>query len=340
MKSLSMGFPRRQRLWQLLRVWFAGTAIALAPLLLLEDLDYLLRELVFSPKVWPDWVSVPISMAFGVVVAAWVGLRHSWEAVSRRELAAERVIRYGLLLILSPYALSKVLGTQFRLPYVTLDTALGDVSGYMLTWRFFGYSHGHEIFVAMGEWIGPALLLSWRTTTLGACITAVVMANVVAVNFTHDLPVQRFSSCLLALTLYLLVLDGQRLLGFFVFNRPVNARPRPTALIRPGWLRAGAKAGWVALALGYSFLAIVVGDSKATPIAGAWTVEPSGTKPSIGWHTVYFERGFQGSYPGSIRRDAGAKPETFRYEFDAASQHLRMTFLNTTSPEKSFSIGQ
>src|SRR5712692_15648 len=119
-----MGFPSRQCLLQLLRVWLAGTVIALAPLLFLEDLDFLLRELVFSPKFWPDWVSVPISMAFGVLVAAWIGLRHSWEAVPRWELGAERVIRYGLLLILSPYALSKALGTQFRLPYVALDTAL------------------------------------------------------------------------------------------------------------------------------------------------------------------------------------------------------------------------
>jgi hypothetical protein len=32
----------------------AGTVIALAPLLLLEDMDFLLRELLVAPTFWPD----------------------------------------------------------------------------------------------------------------------------------------------------------------------------------------------------------------------------------------------------------------------------------------------
>jgi hypothetical protein len=320
----------------LLRAWLAGTAIALAPLLLLEDLDFPLRELLFSPKFWPAWASIPMSLAFGLAVAAWVGLRGGLEVVPRLEVGAERVTRHFLFFILSVYAVSKVLGTQFRVPYVTLDTPLGEVSGYMLAWRFFGYSHGHEIFVALGEWIGPALLLFWRTTTLGACITTVVMANVVAVNFTHDLPVQRFSSCLLALTVYLLLLDGQRLFGFFLFNRVVQPRSRPVALVQSRWLYAAVKGGWMALALGYSFAYIALGDSRPTPIAGAWTVEWDGAKPTRPWRAIYFERGLKDFYPGSFRRDAEARPERFRYEFDAASRHLRIIFLNAVSAEKSF----
>jgi hypothetical protein len=49
---------------------------------------------------------------------------------------------------------------------------------------------------------------------------------------------------------------------------------------------------------------------------------------------VYFERGWKDVYPGSFRREAGAPPERFRYEFDAASRHLRMTFSNPASAEK------
>src|SRR5439155_1184238 len=213
--------------------------------LLLEDMDFLLRELLFSPKCWPDWASIPISMAFGVTAAAWVGLGRRWEAgkkgtvalpqgdsplfsLPRLELLAQRVTRYTLFLILSPYAVSKVLRTQFRVPYVMLDTPLGDVNGFMLAWRFFGYSHGHEVFVA-----------------------------------------------------------------------------------------------------------IAIRDSRPAPMTGDWTVESSEAKPAVPWRTVYFERGLKDSYPGSIRREAGAKPERFRYEFDAASRHLRMTFLNSASPAKS-----
>jgi hypothetical protein len=329
-----MGDINRQGVVHLLRAWLAGTVIALAPLLLMEDMDFVLREELFSPKFWPDWASIPISMAFGVAAAVWLGLRGQWAAASRLEVVAQRVVRHTLFLILSLYGISKLLRTQFRVPYVWLDTPLGDVNGYMLAWRFFGYSHGHEVFVALGELIGPALLLSWRTTTLGACITAVVMTNVVAVNFTHDLPVQRFSSCLLALTVYLLLLDGPRLLGFFLLNQPVGPRPRPTPLVRSRWLSASLKAGWVALALGYSFAYIALGDSRPTPIAGAWMVESA--KPEVPWRTVYFERGLQDFYPGSIRRELDARPERFRYEFDAASRHVRITFSTSGNAANAF----
>jgi hypothetical protein len=323
-------------IWLLLRAGLAGSILTLAPLLLLEDLAQLLQALLASPMAWPDWASLPFSIAVGVLVAASVGLRRRWEAVPRWEVLAQRVVRYALVFILCPYALSKVLRTQFRVPYVVLDTPLGDVSGYMLAWRFFGYSHGHEWFVALGEWIGPALLLGWRTTTFGACITAVVLTNVVAVNFTHALPVQRFSSCLLAVTCYLVLLDGPRLLRFFVFNQPVEPQPRPAPLIRSRWFAAGLKTGWFALALAYSFTLIAWGDSRPTPVAGAWKVEVDGTQPAVAWRTVYFERGLTDHYPGSVRREADARPERFRYEIDAANRHIRMTFANKTALEQRF----
>jgi uncharacterized membrane protein YozB (DUF420 family) len=332
-----MGLTTSNTGWLLFRAWLAGTAIAFGPLLVLEETDYLVRDfLPFSLKFWPDWAAIPISMAFGAVAAGWVARRRGWEAAPRLEIAAQRITGHLLFFILSVYALSKVLRTQFRVPYVVLDTPLGDVSGYMLAWRFLGFSHFHEMFVAVGEFLGPVLLLFWRTLTLGALITAVVMTNVVLVNFTHQLPVRWFSSCLLALTIYLLLLDGRRLLGFFVLNQSVAPRPRPAPLIRSGVLRAAFKAGWVALALAYSFLYIGYGDSKPSPLAGAWRVEHSGQTASVPWHAVYFERGFYGSFPGSVRREAGAKPERFTYEFDAGTRHLKMKFPDSAGGGKVF----
>lgn len=335
-----MGQPNSDAGWLPLRTWAAGTAIAFGPLLVLEETDYLLRDLLsFSPKFWPDGASIPISMVFGVAVAAWVALRRRWDATRGLETWAQRITGHLLFFILSVYALSKVLHTQFRVPYVVLDTPLGDTSGYMLAWRFLGYSHGHEMVVAIGEFVGPLLLLFWPTMTLGACITAVVMTNVVLVNFSHNLPVQQFSSCLLALTIYLLLLDGRRLLGFFVLNQSVAPRPRPAPLIRSGVLRAAFKAGWVVLALGYSFLYIGLGDSKPSPMAGAWRVEHGGQTASVAWHAVYFERGFRGSFPGSVRRTAEAKPERMTYEFNAGTQHLKMSFPNPKARDTVFEGG-
>jgi hypothetical protein len=48
-----MGHPNPQGIWTLVRVWLAGTALALAPLLLLEDMDFLFREIFFPQSFGP-----------------------------------------------------------------------------------------------------------------------------------------------------------------------------------------------------------------------------------------------------------------------------------------------
>lgn len=306
------------------RAWLAGTAGTLAPLLWLEDLDLLARSASVPLTYWPGWVSLPIAAAVGLAVAAWTGIDRRPETVTRVELAAGRVVRFTLFAILSVYSTTKILGVQFRLPYAALDTPLGDATGYMLAWRFFGYSHGHELFVAAVEGLGPALLLFRRTATLGACLTTAVLTNVVVVNFTHDLPVQRFSCCLLAVTAYLLLSDGRRLVDFFVLDRPVEPRPIPGPAFHSSLVSGVLKVVWIVGSIAYSCAYIRAGDSRPTPVMGAWSVESA--DPPVPWRTVYFERGTGTSFPGSIRRDAGAKPERFRYEFDAAGSTLRFAF--------------
>src|SRR5262249_28127244 len=129
-----MGRTNPQALAQWLRAWLVGTVIVLSPLLFLDEIDFLLRRYLISPKIWPDWASLPISMALGIAATVWVGLRRGWEAAPQWEVLAQRVTRHMLFLILSVYAVSKMLRTQFRVPYFILDTPLGDVSGYMLAW--------------------------------------------------------------------------------------------------------------------------------------------------------------------------------------------------------------
>jgi hypothetical protein len=330
-----MGRTEGTSIWHLLRAWTAGTVVVLSPLLLLEDLDSLLKEFQLPVMFWRDWMSLPISAAIGAAAALVDWTLHG-RILSRLEVFAQRVTRHMLFMILSIYAVSKVLRIQFRVPYSVLDTPIGDVSGYMLAWRFFGYSHAHEVFVALAEWFGPLLLLYWRTTTLGACITAVVLSNVVAVNFTHNLPVQRFSSCLLALAIYVLLFDAPRLLDFFVLNRPVEPRLPPAPLIRSPLLTLGFKAGWVALALVYSFGYLALGDSRMTPLTGSWTVADRGMPPAVGWKTICFERAWRDHYPGSVRQGDDSKPKYFQYELDAASGHVRITFPNNKAAAENF----
>jgi hypothetical protein len=273
------------------------------------------------------------------VVAAVAGAvaggarRHSGRAATVLDEAAPVVVRHTLFFILLVYSWTKLMAAQFRLPYAALDIPLGDARGYALTWRFFGYSYAYEVFIAAGELIGPSLLLHWRTTTLGACILIGALSNIAIVNFTHDLPVKLASTCYLVMAGYLIVPDLGRLWALFVANRPFGSRPPPAGV---GWPRSpvcliALKAGFVVVSVAHAIAFVELGDSRPTPISGAWAVEAvdaAGADQAGGshdWRLVYFERGFGGSNRGSVRVGTERGTVPFRYEIETDGR-LQMEF--------------
>jgi hypothetical protein len=261
-------------------------------------------------------------------------LRGSRAAVLLDEASAV-VVRHALFFILLIYSVSKLARAQFRLPFAALDLPLGDAGGYALTWRFFGYAYGYEVFIASGQLIGAALLLYWRTTTLGACILVAVLANIVVVNCTHNLPVKLVSTCYLLMASYLVAPDLRRLSALFVENKPFGARQPPDGF---GWPRSprglvAVKATFVAVSVIHAVRYVHFGDSRPTPISGAWTVA-TGADPDKGpgWRIIYFERGFvdvttgADVTAGSVRAGDERSTLRFRYEIDPGERRLRMEF--------------
>jgi len=159
-----------------------------------------------------------------------------WSAVDRsrahpRLYGALRVlVRYFVAAMMLNYGLVKVFKSQFPAPGPDrLLLPLGEMSPMGLLWTFMGHSAAYTVFTGLGEAIGGALLFFRRTTTLGALLVAAVMANVVMLNFSYDVPVKLFSSQLLLWSVFLVAPDGRRLANLFVLNRPVE----PVALRRP-----------------------------------------------------------------------------------------------------------
>src|SRR5690349_4925340 len=73
----------------------------------------------------------------------------------RPTAAAARWIAAILLIF---YGFSKVNGAQFRVIDSELARPLGDVSGFWLTWHYFGYSSAYRLVLAVVE-IGGGVLL-------------------------------------------------------------------------------------------------------------------------------------------------------------------------------------
>lgn len=175
--------------------------------------------------------------ALAAVVWSWLDRRrknYSWLAGWSRVY-----LRFALASVLLGYGFNKVFDLQFSPPSeYELIQPLGYSSPMSVAWTFMGYSIAYTVFAGALECLGGLLLFFRRTATLGAMVTAVVMINVVMMNFCYDIPVKLHSSLYLLLAILILLPSARRLFDAFILHRPVVPED-----IRPpdwkGWRRWG-----------------------------------------------------------------------------------------------------
>jgi hypothetical protein len=236
-----------------------------------------------------------------------------WSLLDRKRLSYSTLyrwlhvyVRFALGTAMIGYGAFKVISSQFPPP--TLDRLMqpfGDASPMGLLWTFMGASEPYTMFVGFAEMISGILLFPRRTSGLGALMSVGVLSNVVALNFSYDVPVKLYSSHLLAMALFVLIPDARRLANVFLLNRaaqPVTPKP----LFRKTVWNRGA------LTLGSLFLVLVLGTSlyqsydqrrsfiaQRSPLYGVWEVEEfnlgeaESAAPIEGWRRVIFDSPFR-----------------------------------------------
>lgn len=183
-------------------------------------------------------------LATVVLLASLVAL--IWSVVDRKRRHYQRAyawgrvyLRYALCGIMLGYGFQKVLLLQFPPPGLwTLIQPFGDLSRMQLLWSFMGTSATYTVFSGVAESVGALLLLSRRTTTLGALLLAAVLGNLVLLNFAYEVPVGFNATIYLLMALALLAPEVGRLLDLLVRNRPVNAVDLSAGRMPTTWKRA------------------------------------------------------------------------------------------------------
>jgi hypothetical protein len=216
-------------------------------------------------------------------------------------------IRLWLATTMITYGAVKVIQSQFPAPTLgRLLEPFGEASPMGLLWTFMGASRGYNVFTGLGELVGGVLLVSRRTTLLGALICLGVMSHVAALNFCYDVPVKLFSLHLLLAALFLAGPDLARLADLFLLNRAVApAAIRP--LFRNVWLhrtglvvRTGYLVAFLVMALvGAQASRYLYGDlAPRSPLYGIWEVvefrfdgmdRPPLTTDPVRWRRVVFD---------------------------------------------------
>ncbi len=90
--------------------------------------------------------------------------------------------RYFCAFMLFTYGISKLLHLQFNMQSQLARQPVGALTGYQLTWFYFGYSRGYALLLGTTQVLGATLLLFRKTTLLGALAMLPVMGNILLIN--------------------------------------------------------------------------------------------------------------------------------------------------------------
>jgi uncharacterized membrane protein YphA (DoxX/SURF4 family) len=180
--------------------------------------------------------------------------------------------RILLAILVMFYGFQKLINDQLQASYYWYGDELGRLSGFQLTWAFFGYSPFYNTLIALAQVGGGLLLLYRRTTLLGAVLLLPVLLNIIVINFTYNIPAKDISTMLLLMDLFLVGLSFRQLRAFFL----QSSSPAYTPAIRNYTYEGGRT---FALGLPLSLVALALAFlpnymnrkvAEASPFEGAW----------------------------------------------------------------------
>ena len=201
------------------------------------------------------------------------------------------VVRFAVALLLLVYGFAKLNGSQFTILDSELDKPMGQVSGFWLTWYYFGYSKIYSTCIALGE-IGGGLLLTFRRTTLlGICILLPMATNIILIDilFGIDCGGLLVALAIEAGLLLLLRAHGRELYQvlWVTPRRLYSGKPARGAAGIAAW---SVRAAMVVAAFLFTYWLANFNNRAPTPLDGKWKVVKAGSMlPEGGPTMVFFE---------------------------------------------------
>jgi hypothetical protein len=225
--------------------------IQYGPVGLMTGYEWVTGHLFGADVYYPTIAGYRAYLITALALAAVITL--VWSAIDRRRRDYRRAhawfrvyLRYLLAAVMLGYGMAKVIPVQFPQPsLVQLITPVGELTKMRLLWLSMGAAPAYQVFTGLCEVIGALLLLSRRTSLLGALILAGSLTNVLALNLAYGIGVQLNVTVYLLMALMLVAPDAHRLLGT-LFPPPDPAAPTlaPAGAWR-GMTRATAAVKWV-----------------------------------------------------------------------------------------------
>ena len=192
------------------------------------------------------------------------------------------------------YGFAKLNGSQFTVLDSELDKPLGEVSGFWLTWYYFGYSPVYGNLIALAQILGGVLLMFRRTTLLGSCVLLPVATNIILVDifYSVDLPALVVALLIEAALITIIVLHREELLDVF-WSRQNSLFPSRPSSKSGAYGKFAVRTLMVVIPAVFTYWVANYNNRAPTPIDGAWQVvemSPQGGAADGDLAAIFFER--------------------------------------------------
>lgn len=153
--------------------------------------------------------------------------------------------RYFLATIIILYAFAKIFETQFTSQPSIYDKPIGSLTGFQLTWYYYGYSYWYGFIIAITQITSALLLFFRKTTRLGIIIYLTFMINILLMDFAYDIEGAKGMAVTLTLmALFVFLSDYKAFFKYFV-QEPFAFNQEST----PNWFKKMSKIKFILIPL-------------------------------------------------------------------------------------------
>jgi hypothetical protein len=230
-----------------------------------------------------------------------------------------RLIRYSSALVMLVYGFAKINGSQFTILDSELDKPMGQVSGFWLTWYYFGFSYYGTI-LALIQIAGAFLLTFRRTALLGGCILAAMLSNVILIDISYGVDAGATIVAMLLLAAMLCVIAAQRKELMALFWPARSGLASSPAHMPAKWV---VRIAMLALSFSFTYWLANYNNRAPTPLDGSWDVievEPQNLAAQLP-KVLFFE--YNRAYMTVFKTNDGVY-KTHHFEIDRNNHRIQI----------------
>ena len=207
---------------------------------------------------------------------------------------AYRVLRFVVSFFIILYGFAKLNGSQFTILTSELDKPMGQVSGFWLTWYYFGYSPIYGNFIGLVQILGGVLLMFRKTTLLGSCLLLPVISNIILIDIFYRIDIGALLVALIMefALIVILTFHKQELLEVF-WTKQNTVFPGQSSTKSRVFGKYAIRALMIATPAVFTYWVANHNNRLPTQIDGAWnvvSVSPQNAATSDAAVDIFFER--------------------------------------------------